>query len=71
MATEAQARAAKLILKNKLRGNDWYRGIGISKDELGGYCVVVNVSGNQKLNPEIYGVPVKVQNVGEIKALGD
>ena len=67
-----KVRRAKAMLKNKLSGAVWLRGIGIggSPDN---YCVKVNVAAmtdevRNEIPTTINGVPVIVTVVGNIKA---
>ncbi|HVE76545.1 MAG TPA: hypothetical protein VND22_07245 [Actinomycetota bacterium] len=65
--TIQQARAAKLKAESLLARNRRVNGIGIAR--LGtGWCVKVNLSGPTRavLPEEIDGVPLRIEQVGEI-----
>ncbi len=66
-----QVRKAKEALKVKLNRAPWLRGIGIGKSSAGSYVVRVLVQQlshevREALPPEIEGVPVEVDVVGDI-----
>ncbi len=70
MATLAQARAAKERTKELLGDMPELRGIGIARAERG-FCVKVNLERlpEFELPSEVDGVTVRVEVVGEIRAL--
>lgn len=73
MITLSQVRDAKSSLKDKLKPvPKWLKGIGISNNNDGNYCLQVNVSeiNNEVLllPKEINGVSLKITVVGIINA---
>jgi len=83
MASLAAAQAAKDNLRQKLQGQPWLRGIGLTQSKCMGpdpYEVQVNVDSTETLRALLacdqtprswMGVPVQYSVVGDIKAFGD
>lgn len=72
MVTFEQAATAKLALRSKLGRPDWLRGVGIGLDQ-NGHFIKVNVAEitpdvRERVPREVCGVPVQVEEVGEIVA---
>ncbi len=76
MATLAAAQAAKMGLRQRLQGQPWLRGIGITQLKCMGpdpYEIQVNIDtmASASLVPRSWlGVPVSVSVIGNITALG-
>jgi hypothetical protein len=72
MVTFEQAATAKAALRSKLGRPDWLRGVGIGLDE-NGHFIKVNVAQitadvRERVPREVGGVPVQLEEVGEIVA---